>query len=356
MLHYFVQLNFASVMILFCLLIFLNTNNIFDRKIVRMFSIASVMVLVLIIVDSVEAWCATLSHPMVLRIWMSAIGYSVRPVIIFMVIVFLKKGDWKHKYWWMLPLIINTIVCFSALFTDITFTYDANNQFIRGPLGICPFVTSGIYLVFLMVSSIRFYKNGSRMESMITIVMTVFTTVSVFLESVLHYDGMINTAGSILIVFYYLYFVTQRFKRDPLTDAFNRRSFYSDAESREKEITAVVSLDLNNLKEINDHGGHDQGDIAIQTLAKVAQKELLSDCYLYRTGGDEFMILCFQEKRSDITAMIERIRASLGKTIYQCAIGVAYTNEYDNFDTICKIADRAMYANKKLLKNGGTIR
>ena len=58
-----------------------------------------------------------------------------------------------------------------------------------------------------------------------------------------------------------------------------------------------VSLDRNNLKEINDSQGYDGGDKAICTMARVVEAEFLPNCYLYRTGGDEFMILCFQERK-----------------------------------------------------------
>lgn len=131
---------------------------------------ACVLVMCLVLVDSVEYWTASFDHATPLRIWMSAIGYSLRPTNIYIVILLLDQGE-KKNHWLGIPLVINARLAFSALFTDIAYSYSADNQFVRGPLGYFAFVTSGFYAV----------------------------------------------------VFYYLYLNTQQFKRDPMTKALNRR-------------------------------------------------------------------------------------------------------------------------------------
>lgn len=68
MFHYFLQLNFATILISFFMLIFVNVNPVFQRKVIRLFSIAISTVLCLVIVDSIEYWCATLPYPTMLRV------------------------------------------------------------------------------------------------------------------------------------------------------------------------------------------------------------------------------------------------------------------------------------------------
>ena len=80
MFHYFLQLNFATILISFFLLIFVNVNPAFQRKVIRLFSIAISSVLCLVIVDSIEYWCATLTYPTMLRVAVSIIGYALRPI------------------------------------------------------------------------------------------------------------------------------------------------------------------------------------------------------------------------------------------------------------------------------------
>ena len=106
----------------------------------RVFSAASVMVLILVLADSIEYWCASLDEPIMLRIWMSAIGYSLRPSIIFLAVSFVCRYEKNKKLLWSLPLILNIIIALSAFFTDIAYSYDSNNQFVRGPLGFFPFL------------------------------------------------------------------------------------------------------------------------------------------------------------------------------------------------------------------------
>lgn len=208
----------------------------------------------------------------------------------------------------------------------------------------------------MLVITLRLYKNGNNTESLVTIAMTVLTVISTMMESLFGYDGVINVSGAVLLVFYYIYLVTQQFKRDTLTGALTRRSFYSDANNNLKDITAVVSIDLNNLKIINDTQGHAAGDIAICTVTEVIQSNLMRNCFLYRTGGDEFMILCFNKTYDEVNEMVKNIKTNMQQTPYMCAMGIAFCTGMDDFDNICKLADQIMYENKRELKKGKDIR
>lgn len=116
-----------------------------------------------------------------------------------------------------------------------------------------------------------------------------------------------------------------------------------------KCLTAVISIDLNNLKRLNDENGHAAGDTALCTIVACIQNILPRGCHLYRTGGDEFMILCSQVSKDDVPALIDHMRRELSKTPYCCAIDFATPDADEDFEHICSIADAAMYANKKQL-------
>ena len=195
-------------------------------------------------------------------------------------------------------------------------------------------------------------------ESLIAIFIAVTNTIAAILEAFFHYDGLINTTGAVSIAFYYMYLTTQQFKRDPLTRALNRRYFYLDADHlmESKCLTAVISIDLNDLKRLNDENGHAAGDTALCTIVACIQNILPRGCHLYRTGGDEFMILCSRVSKDDVPALVDHMRRELSKTLYCCAIGFATPDADEDFEHICSIADAAMYANKKQLKGEDTIR
>ena len=264
----------------------------------------------------------------------------------------------KFKKFIALPGILNTLIAPTALFSGVCFSYSDKNEFVRGPLGYSAFAASGFYLILLVILTNKLYKMEHTYESLIAIFIAVTNTIAVILEAFFRYDGLINTTGAVSIAFYYMYLTTQQFKRDPLTRALNRRYFYLDADHlmESKCLTAVISIDLNDLKRLNDENGHAAGDTALCTIVACIQNILPRGCHLYRTGGDEFMILCSRVSKDDVPALIDHMRRELSKTLYCCAIGFATPDADEDFEHICSIADAAMYANKKQLKGEDTIR
>ncbi len=350
MFHDLVQLNYATVIIIGFMLIFICTNQFFHKNITNLFVLASLCILTLVIVDSVEYRLAALPYPTTARIWMSSIGYSLRPAIIYTIILLVTREEATRQLVMAVPLVLNMCVSFSALFTDIAFSYAGDNSFVRGPLGYAAFVTSGFYLVLLLVSTIRRYQNENNSEAFIAIAVLVMSVISVVMESFAGYDGVINTTGAVSITFYYLYLNTQQFKRDALTNTLNRRCFYLDAENYRTVLNAVLCIDLNNLKRINDGQGHEEGDRAICTMVSCIRRVLKKGCYLYRTGGDEFMILCLRQSEENVVSMIQDIKSEMAKTPYSCAIGMAYAKGAQSFENLCSKADEAMYADKVSMK------
>ena len=346
-----ILMDYAAVMLVICLLSFIITNDYFAKRTRKLFLRACFLLLILVAADSIEYWTATFDHFSKLRVWMSAIGYSLRPAIIYVIISLMNSRE-KSKKWMLVPIVINAIIAFSALFTDVVYSYTADNQFVRGPIGYFAFVTSGIYLVVLLIYTYRMYRISDIWEMCVAVVAMVMLTISTIFESVLKYEGMINTMGAVTIVFYYLYLNTQQFKRDALTGVLNRRCFYLDAERRNEHIGAVLSIDLNNLKMWNDKYGHARGDEAIKTIVQSIQRVLDKNCFLYRIGGDEFMVLCFEKQRDMIEKMLKDMYAELEKTPYNCAIGVAYREAEENFQELCSRADQQMYENKARMKRG----
>lgn len=360
MFHYFLQLNFATILISFFMLIFVNANPVFHRKTIRMFSIATILVLCLVLFDSIEYWCSTLPYRTYTRIIASIIGYTIRPTNLFLIIT-LSCGERVSKSFKRLislPMILNTLIVSTALFSPICFSYTSNNEFVRGPLGYSTFIVAGFYFILLVILTKKFYQTENTSELLIAIFIAISNTLSVILESFFHYDGLINFTGAVSIAFYYMYLTTQQFKRDPLTHALNRRYFYLDAAHfmENHSLSAVISIDMNNLKIINDKYGHAAGDQALCNIVSCIQELLPKGCHLYRTGGDEFMILCLRISREDVASLIQTIQKKLSEIHYICAIGFATPATDLNFEQICSLADAAMYANKKQLKRNQIIR
>jgi len=350
MLQDFIYSNYATCLIVLFMFTFLITNTTFDKRETDLFLRAILFAVVLVIVDTVESWTAGLTYPTMLRIWMSAIGYTFRPLCILCILQIVVRNRAVQGVLLYLPAGVNALISFSALFTDVAYSYDEQNQFVRGPLGLSAFVVSGIYLLVFIVYSILYFKEKNYYEALIVFAIAVAAVSSVILEITFKQDGLINATIVISVTFYYLFFHTQTYKRDHLTKALNRRSFYMDAAKHGENISAVISIDLNFLKQINDTEGHDAGDEALRTLTYCVDKCLLRGCFLYRIGGDEFSVLCLKKSKEQIEDMIAKIKTEMTKTNYQCAIGLAMQDAQTDFDDLCIRADKAMYEDKVCMK------
>lgn len=350
MLYDYVQNNFIIIVNIVFLLIFLRTNTIFEKDITNKFKIAIGLLIVLSVAENVELWAASLTYPTMLRVVMSIIGYSVRPFIVYFLILIVYYERIKYRVLLVIPAVINILIVSTAVFSDIAFSYDEANEFVRGPLGFSAYISSGIYLFLILFYSVRFFKEKSYMEAMIVMAIVIVCAVSTGLEVAWKHVGLLRTVIALSITFYYLYLNTQFFKRDALTGALNRRCFYLDAEKHIDKLSAMVSVDLNNLKYINDEHGHAEGDKAIYTMADCIRRSLLKGCIMYRIGGDEFAILCFKKNACDIQKMIETINEKMESTPYSCAIGFERYNKDEDFDMLCARADAMMYERKRQMK------
>ncbi|WP_018086191.1 EAL domain-containing protein [Desulfurispora thermophila] len=149
---------------------------------------------------------------------------------------------------------------------------------------------------------------------------------------------------------------------DPLTGLANRRRF-EESLARELERPvggAVLLLDLDNFKHINDSRGHIYGDVILQKVAALLQLVAGPDGLVARFGGDEFLLLWpgigeEQEVRERAVALQGRLTAG----IYQseglhltASVGVAlYPAHGDDVTTLVRHADTALFAAKKSGKN-----
>jgi len=152
---------------------------------------------------------------------------------------------------------------------------------------------------------------------------------------------------------------------DGLTGLPNRILFYDRLNQaiararRDKETLAVLFLDLDGFKKVNDTLGHDVGDAVLIEAAKRIQACVRESDTIARMGGDEFTaILCNvgTGKGKEIVAqkILDAIRSPFVLNAMNCTIGVSigiavYPDSGNNSEELVKVADTAMY----LAKDGG---
>jgi diguanylate cyclase (GGDEF)-like protein len=120
---------------------------------------------------------------------------------------------------------------------------------------------------------------------------------------------------------------------------------------------SLILIDVDNLKEINDTYGHTAGDKVIEIVGQAIKKCIRKEDAGLRYGGDEFIILLFNQDKKAAYRVIERIRKEINKLAagqgmnIQISAGAAYYDCLQNMGDIIKMADRDLYKEKRVKKS-----
>ena len=133
---------------------------------------------------------------------------------------------------------------------------------------------------------------------------------------------------------------------DSLTKLKNRLAYDETLESLlgTEEPTGVCFIDLNGLKWLNDNLGYDMGNKAIQQTCELIRKHI-SDDYIYRINGDEFVIIWPDVSYSQFMETAEKLKSTLSSKQNIAAVGYVWGSEEDVGITVRK-AEKAMQAAK----------
>ena len=149
--------------------------------------------------------------------------------------------------------------------------------------------------------------------------------------------------------------------QDPLTGLANRRALEErlasewDRARRYRRPLAVLSGDLDGLKEVNDRFGHQAGDALLQAAAQCMRDSLRSGDLAGRMGGDEFLVICPETDRDAVMAVVDKLRRALadatvstrqGQVGLRMSIGWAVAAKAQSADDLLRQADERLYQAK----------
>jgi diguanylate cyclase (GGDEF)-like protein len=157
---------------------------------------------------------------------------------------------------------------------------------------------------------------------------------------------------------------------DALTGLFNLRMFNEvwqrahDSAERDRGVYALLMIDMDKLKDINDAFGHEAGNSAITLVAQCLQRSIRNSDHAARFGGDEFAVLLPDASPEIAEAVVKRVRHNVYKTtldlrsrMIRCSVSIGvvnYPKDARDMRELLSIADRKMYRDKELRRAPGS--
>lgn len=244
------------------------------------------------------------------------ISYFAELMIIFVLIITMRKNRWKkHLVFQMLPILIGMLLDAAVYYEHWTIsTSDA------------AFSTIGV-IIFLIVELYHVWRYS----------------IEIYTESIRSRD------------YQEMAYV------DALTGIGNRRAFEAERSKIEAhEITYqnlyIASVDVNDLKDTNDHMGHAAGDFLIRSAADVLSELAESSGHAFRVGGDEFIVFLYDMEETEYQQRLKNLEEQISRINSNSEVKLSLAMGWENIrnslalDTAIAQADKKMYTQKAKMK------
>jgi diguanylate cyclase (GGDEF)-like protein len=139
---------------------------------------------------------------------------------------------------------------------------------------------------------------------------------------------------------------------DPLTGLRHHGPFDERLAASVPGRTALLAIDVDRFKHINDTYGHEAGDRALVDLARTLQGALRAKDELYRIGGDEFAAVVEVQRLEEATGVAQRLLVAARLIGYPISVGVALQREGETPKQTLRRADAALYEVKQTGRDG----
>ena len=292
------------------------------------------------------------------HIIMYIINYSLAPLLPFCITLMNRKCFKRAEKIAMIPALLIILIAVTSQYTGLLFYIDEYNQYSRGPFYVVSLAACMVYFTALTVTSFREYRDADFSEKIYLLAILCMALGGVFLHVLIPDAESMWTTTGISLLLYYTFVLELSNKYDILTGARNRRAFDSHKTNLVSERSyALVVFDINGLKPVNDHMGHEQGDQLIMGVADVLTVSFLNIGKVYRIGGDEFCAICEEKNEEQINEAIGNVKKNIEKANRsrkdQLTLSVSYgweihkSHDTRDYKEVFNTADGRMYEMKQ---------
>jgi len=244
---------------------------------------------------------------------------------------------------------------------DFLFRVVEGNRYVRGPLYYLTPAMCYVYLIYYLRYAHRMRKAMLRREHvwifLAMMPMAVAGVAQVLFEGI--YVTWLAAAFSVLIL--YCGIVVNQANSDYLTGLANRRRFDNQLKAAlesDAAKTALILIDIDNFKSINDQYGHVMGDRALEAVGGALRHSARKRDLVARIGGDEFAILAEVKDILDAERIAARVRESLTALnqrflfpfVIEASVGFGSCDEREGLttDAFLDMIDNRMYDDKRV--------
>lgn len=241
--------------------------------------------------------------------------------------------------------------------------------------GTSAIVGYGLAFSFFIYALVLIFTHMDKMSSSIRVTLIPMLLVLMVTEvTQVFRKDLLFTGGAVTIVTVGFFFSMENpvevFKKKALTDALtgvrSRSSYEEDIANLDKKFKdkpsedyIFVFCDINDLRSVNNHFGHMEGDNYISLIASSINSCMKHCSTVYRIGGDEFLISYYHTDSSVVDEELRDFKKAckkISETLpYEAAASVGYAQSSSAFESlldVVKTADYAMYQNKSNMKSG----
>ena len=124
---------------------------------------------------------------------------------------------------------------------------------------------------------------------------------------------------------------------------------------------ALLAMDIDHFKQVNDQHGHEAGDMVLQQIAAILTNSSRGGDYIFRMGGEEFLVLLVDTQPADALTMAEKLRKIVAQERFRLpqdkslqltiSVGVASYRGHPDYQQLLRQADDALYQAKNTGRN-----
>ncbi|MGL4346074.1 MAG: GGDEF domain-containing protein [Cellulosilyticaceae bacterium] len=364
-----ININIAAMIIL-SILLFLSHKKRHcscNQQHFKIFSWLTTFTLIILILE-VCSLVLELNHQsslILLSLLVNTLGFILAPIIT--LILTLQLKTWLSLPYRLKPLCIpvflNLIVCVINMGYPLIFSITQTNAYHRMPFFLFPPLCCYIYIAYNLILLIRHRHQLSLGEFMIFVSFVILPSTASLVQV---FDGTILiswSACAVGLILFYIYLQEFTLTQDALTHAQNRLGFETKVNCLLNNYSpsfAMVLIDLDEFKSINDIYGHLEGDHALITLVHLIKITFHHLGSVFRIGGDEFVIIVattdlmlLEQKLKELTHKLNTYNSTSNKH-YKIKFSYgydAYDSRFTCFDDYMTHLDMLMYDQKNIKKN-----